>query len=944
MSARVSNLRRGRWQSWVCGLAVTVIVASLQVTGHLDFAERWSFDKRVKYCQLFYKRTAPSPVVVMLVDDATLRSIGPWPWPRATVAEVIGEIDRCGARTIGLDVLLKEAKEGDDVLADMIARSGKVVVPIEIELATQKADGALVVAMRELLRDDPELEPAQIATQIAGALRSRSEASGLSGEALHELIDVGFADARDDVLLARINTQIDAGKSDDEIRRATLPKAASEGGSSPLTKLLDELLVRARTAAAARGRLPVTPNQPPLLAGDSTSNNSLQDMLAAARSIGFVDFKLAPGGKLYWVPLLADFGGRMMPQFALAVACAQLGVDVRDPNQFRLTEDWIELRPANGPPISIPIRTEQTAERNLLAGTLFEVPLRGRRSDPWTMFDSPHERGGAAPKHVFPATRVGDLLDRRASLRRNNEKLDRLIRFFLSKIDIEELDRFNSMGLPGEEFVERRAWLMKLVNHPQLNVLDADYRELKPDELDADANLFIGNYRSLTDKAAINDGLLAEIASMRNDLRSLLQDRAVILGFAASGRMDQVSTALHDTLPGAMVHAAIVNAILGGEMWRKAPLKQNVGITLLLGMIATWIVTSRGQYRSHLAALALLVTYTLINGFLVFDFGNYILTLGYPMIVIAGVWGIVTARRALVEALERAKVEGEFRTYVDPALVDYVLANKTGGRIRAQRREMSIVFLDLEGFTAGSEQLKSRAARVVNFYMDAMVKIIRANGGYVNKFLGDGIMFFFNAPNENNRHAQCAVRTVLEIQSALQRALSGRKRRRTAFKVRAGISTGVVTVGDAGSSDASDYTVLGDIANLGSRLESANKQFGTNCAVTQRTLELCNGEFLMRPLGRFRVVGRTEPVEVFEPLASIECAGEPERACAHATAEMVRLFKLGDFTACLAAIQQLEFVDRATKLTELYRRQCNRCLANPSSAHCESGVIDLTEK
>jgi class 3 adenylate cyclase len=633
-----------------------------------------------------------------------------------------------------------------------------------------------------------------------------------------------------------------------------------------------------------------------------------------------------------------------MPQFALSVACAHLSVDPRDPLQFELTENDIELHPPDGSPTSIPVRTEITAERGLEAGTLFEVPFRGRRDGQYEMFDNSKERGATAA-HVIPVTRIGQLFERRDALRDNNAKADKLIGFFLAKISQAEVDEFNAVQLSPDEFVQRRAWLTKLVNHPQLNVLEADYHELKPEEMDDDAKTFLGNYRNLERNIAKNDELVAEIASRRDELRSLIQDRAIIFGFAASGMVDKVSTALHDTLPGAMVHAAIVNAILGGgEMWRKAPLWLNVDMTLLLGTFATWIVTCRGQYRAHLAALALLIAYTLVNGFVIFDLGNYILTLGYPMIVIAGVWGVITARRALVEALDRAKVESEFRTYVDPTLVDYVLANKTGGRIRAQRREMSIVFVDLENFTAGAEQLKSRAARVVNFYMDTMVRIIRANGGYVNKFLGDGIMFFFNAPNENEKHAPCAVRTVLEIQTALNRVLAGRKRSRTGFKVRAGISTGVVTVGDAGSSDASDYTVLGDIANLGSRLESANKQFGTNCAVMHRTVELCNGEFLMRPLGRFRVAGRAEPVDVFEPIALTEHAVEQQRACAQATAEMVQLFKRGDFAGCLAAIDRLEAVDHPTKLTELYRRECNRLLASPPAAQSECGIIDLKEK
>jgi adenylate cyclase len=168
-------------------------------------------------------------------------------------------------------------------------------------------------------------------------------------------------------------------------------------------------------------------------------------------------------------------------------------------------------------------------------------------------------------------------------------------------------------------------------------------------------------------------------------------------------------------------------------------------------------------------------------------------------------------------------------------------------------------------------------------------------------------------------------------------------RRRTAFRVRAGIATGVVTVGDAGSRDASDYTVLGDIANLGSRLESANKQFGTACLVNARTAELCRGQFLMRPLGRFRVVGRTEPVEMFEPLACAEQACMEQRALCDASSKMIALFQSGVFSACLEHLDSLESRPDALKLTGIYRDECKRLLRDLPNAPWDA-TIDLQAK
>src|SRR4029079_3843606 len=101
-----------------------------------------------------------------------------------------------------------------------------------------------------------------------------------------------------------------------------------------------------------------------------------------------------------------------------------------------------------------------------------------------------------------------------------------------------------------------------------------------------------------------------------------------------------------------IVHAAIVNAILGGEMWRKAPQWLDLLVTFLLGFAATWMVACRGQYRAHLAAISLIACYALTNAFVLFDYHDYILTIAYPIVAVAGVWGVITARRALIEAIE----------------------------------------------------------------------------------------------------------------------------------------------------------------------------------------------------------------------------------------------------------------------------------------------------
>jgi len=264
-----------------------------------------------------------------------------------------------------------------------------------------------------------------------------------------------------------------------------------------------------------------------------------------------------------------------------------------------------------------------------------------------------------------------------------------------------------------------------------------------------------------------------------------------------------------------------------------------------------------------------------------------------------------------------------FQSYVDPKIVDYVLANPGQATFAGQQREMTVVFTDLAGFTTIAEKLGPRTVELLNEYFGLMVPIIRANRGILNKFLGDGMMFFFNAPvAPNTSHARDAVATVLQMQHAVtafnQRLI---ERGLPPVKMRAGITTGTMVAGDAGSTNptAADYTVLGDNVNLGSRLEAANKAVGTGALVTERTYDLSrDGGILCRPVGKLGVVEKSTGVMTYEPMALRDDATERQKELASATKVVVDSFMAGSLAECVEAIALMEAAHGRSKLTDLY--------------------------
>jgi adenylate cyclase len=262
-----------------------------------------------------------------------------------------------------------------------------------------------------------------------------------------------------------------------------------------------------------------------------------------------------------------------------------------------------------------------------------------------------------------------------------------------------------------------------------------------------------------------------------------------------------------------------------------------------------------------------------------------------------------------------------------------------------QVREMSVVFTDLAGFTSLSEQLRERTVPILSRYLSLMVPVIRRNQGLVNKFLGDGIMCFYNAPDDDVDHAAHAVQTVLEMQQAMtqfadEMVAEGLPR----VAMRCGVSTGTMVVGDSGPEDASDYTVLGDTVNFASRLESANKLLGTKILISHRTTELLgSNRFLFRPVGKLQVVGKSEGVMAYEPLAPFDDATAADLVCAAMSTEMIAAYLARDFKACIAFADQMDAQIGASKLAALYRKASEQFLENPPGPEFEGNLL-LTEK
>jgi class 3 adenylate cyclase/CHASE2 domain-containing sensor protein len=937
----------------VIGLTLTLFVVLLDYSTHaLDQLDDWFYDRRARLCQYF----TPPPTDKLIhvdIDDASLEAIGSWPWPRTYLAEIVDEIRRAGAKAIATDIIfsepvkprIEELKGGkllkidDDAnFAAAVKRSNDFLVPISVALATSSS--ALFSRARDILVDDLELSSEECRKRLI-----QDPSKVLDANA--KFSDDTFLAARHEAMNIRITRELQAHPNItfEELRQKLLPRTDPNiSGSPALNALVDELRKVEAVLPLRRFMMPIPPGAPPL-ARYPRELAPIPALTKAAALSGFVDYlQKDEGGTIRSIPLFVNYRDQLFPQMDLVLACAVLGVDVRS---VKISTDSVIIPkpPGRSSDIVIPVRNKFSATFNRDIGTIMDIPVRGRGE--WEyVYDY---RRYTKPELHLPMPFIWEIHSVTERIARNNANVDRAISTILDDdapfklaLDPDKAKAYASKPPPLENSAARR----EMVEWTRGQLKESGFLELlkSADEKDREKrDALIDANRALSTLLDQNKKFDEILATRRQQLHDRINGRAVMMGWVATGGIDAYPTSIQPSCPGVVIHGMVYNAIMTGEFWRHAPKWVTALITLLIGVLVTAANGFLKPSTGLIVALLIGAAYLLINGLLLFDYGNICVGVAGPMVALASVWSTGALAGLLIEAKERARITKRFSTYVDQKLVDHVIENPDAA-LDGQVREMSVIFTDLAGFTYLSEQLRERTVPILSEYLGLMVPLIRKNEGFVNKFLGDGIMCFYNAPNDDPDHAVHAVQTVLDMQKAMKAFTQEMlDRGLPRVSMRCGVSTGQMVVGDSGPADASDYTVLGDAVNFASRLEGANKATGTNTLISQRTSEMLGDKFLLRPVGKLQVVGKTEGVMTYEPLAPIDEATLEDRLLAASSAEMIAAFIARDFARCIQAADQMDKQFGPSNLAALYRKTAEQLAITPPGEEF-SGSLVLTEK
>jgi adenylate cyclase len=336
-------------------------------------------------------------------------------------------------------------------------------------------------------------------------------------------------------------------------------------------------------------------------------------------------------------------------------------------------------------------------------------------------------------------------------------------------------------------------------------------------------------------------------------------------------------------LPGIVIHAHSVDGLLTGRRPPGLGTVFDFCAAVFLAAIgaALGIATTSLPVRIVLGLAAAVVWW--VGGGALFHYTGVMLTLVTPTIAMAGsMWGTeaVTGHEA---RKQKEYIQGVFSRYVSPKVVGELIRDPAKLSLEGERRAATFLFTDVAGFTTMSEAVTgSELARILNLYLDGMVRVIQQHDGLVDKFIGDAVFAIFNVPLDQPDHWERAVRCALDLDRFAEKFRAEQNAAGVPFGVtRIGVHSGMATVGNFGSHDKMEYTALGDAVNTASRLEGLNKYFGTRMCVSEATRAQCN-DIPFRPMGMVIVKGKTQALGVFEPLSEERAASDYIKRYLHA--------------------------------------------------------------
>jgi adenylate cyclase len=385
-----------------------------------------------------------------------------------------------------------------------------------------------------------------------------------------------------------------------------------------------------------------------------------------------------------------------------------------------------------------------------------------------------------------------------------------------------------------------------------------------------------------------------------------LRGKAVLVGVTLVGNFDQRVTPFSEMEPGVYIHAALLSNILSQEFLSRPLLARPLELLFMLGASLLMArLLPRVRFAWKLGAMALLVASWLAVDQFLFTRGLQVATVLPLASLVTSAFAVTFLGYFSVDA-EKARLRDTFQHYLDASVMEQVLAHPEKLKLGGERRELSVLFSDIRGFTTLSERMTpEQLVGFINEYLTPMTDVVFAHGGTLDKYIGDAIMAFWGAPVEQPDHALRACRAALGFLEKLDELrVRWRKAGLPDVDIGVGINSGPMNVGHMGTARRFNYTVMGDAVNLASRLEGLNKVYDTRVLISADTYAQVRGLVTSRRLGVVRVMGKQAVTDIYE-LRAMGAPTGPDAQAVEAFEAGVASFISGDFGAAEAHFRQV---------------------------------------
>ncbi len=359
--------------------------------------------------------------------------------------------------------------------------------------------------------------------------------------------------------------------------------------------------------------------------------------------------------------------------------------------------------------------------------------------------------------------------------------------------------------------------------------------------------------------------------------------------------------------------------------------------------IAFVLVTMIPKYEN--ALFFLIIALYVAFGFYMYVYHGIAFSMSYSLIACFLTTGIINLYLFMMERKQKGFIKGAFSQYLSPTVIDQIVENPDMLQLGGEKREMTPFFSDIQGFSTISEGLTpEELVQLLNEYLTAMCDIVSSYHGTIDKFEGDAIIAFWGAPLELPDHATVACHAAIDMQKRneeMRKTL--REQNRPMLYTRIGMSSGPVVVGNMGSADRMDYTMMGDVVNLAARLEGVNKFYQTFTMIPQSTYELAKDDIDTRQLDVIRVVGKKEPISVYEVLERKNQTSSEKSGVVEKFLKALKLYEERNFADASKEFEKVLAIDPDDGPSQTYVKRCGVFLETPPEKDWD-GVYTFTEK